>query len=567
MGWGFAFIKYSPKLLGFLISKNSNQTTIITNYFDRYLWFYAYFLGLFILMFLVLNLNFISPIHNYFGYLIFILGLFFSFQYRQWFRFRRKNWFCFLVISFLVTAYSVDNNILGDTALYHAPLVVWAKQSKIVLGLGNLHDRFGLNPLYFILSSLFTFTLDPLVYVDLLTASMLSVFLIFLIFRSFEVSKIEDSKSTVTQNSYHQLFFIILFVLICLVWGKEKFFIGLGSPGNDLPAALVFLVMAVLSFDAFFNVHSTTEKNFVFSLQCIFFLLVLAFKVSQAAFVMPLLMAALPLGFVNIVRRWRLILFCIFFVLFWTLRNWLLSGYLLFPAIVTKTNADWVISTNIAEEIRLWVMSWARDDKRPYFEVLKDSSWLLPWLKKHMALWYLNITLFLIALGFFTFLKQKNQALAHSARFFSYMSIGIFLYLSYWFVLAPDIRFAAPAFIFYSSLCAWWAMTNYANYFLKLKKIFSWIFIVVGLVAAQDYLRIAIAPIKISWFWPQRFKEIPDYPVSSEVSNFRVNYFKQVNFPDGSGGCYLHPPPCASLSKSQLKETKLGSYQIFTEVK
>ena len=66
----------------------------------------------------------------------------------------------FIILSFLiffVLTAVVQNITWLDTQSYHAQNIQWIRKYAVVPGLGNLHDRFAFNSMFFVISALFTF--------------------------------------------------------------------------------------------------------------------------------------------------------------------------------------------------------------------------------------------------------------------------------------------------------------------------------------------------------------------------------------------------------------------------
>ena len=139
--------------------------------------------GLFFLGSLSFVYNFFSGISdNLFIYILSII-LFFSFFFilviEKNYKIIFKYLFVISILSFLFLFYSNQLPPGYDAGLYHIPHQVFIQNEKIILGLVNMHSRFGLSSFYNYVAAIFwrdnNFTL-----VSFLQATYLIIFFIFL---------------------------------------------------------------------------------------------------------------------------------------------------------------------------------------------------------------------------------------------------------------------------------------------------------------------------------------------------------------------------------------------------
>src|SRR5665647_90958 len=95
-----------------------------------------------------------------------------------------------LVFFILFVLMAVVQNITWlDTQAYHVQNIQWIKKYPVVPGLGNLHDRFAFNSMFFVISALFTFHIK-----DILVFPLNGICYVVLIARLFVLYKKESDK-------------------------------------------------------------------------------------------------------------------------------------------------------------------------------------------------------------------------------------------------------------------------------------------------------------------------------------------------------------------------------------
>ena len=159
-------------LIGFsaiqLYNKLSQQETDLT--IDE-----IYFTGFIVLSVLagyfsiLVPLNYIAfGIVSFYALLILILyknkisGLLKPFVLRNKNLLLRDKVILFSMVLFIVFCASFKIHV-WDTGLYHTQAIKWIREFAVVPGLGNLHNRFALNSMFFPISSVFTFDVASLI--------------------------------------------------------------------------------------------------------------------------------------------------------------------------------------------------------------------------------------------------------------------------------------------------------------------------------------------------------------------------------------------------------------------
>jgi hypothetical protein len=314
-----------------------------------------------------------------------------------------------------------------DTGLYHAQVVRWIEEFKVVPGLGNLHLRLAFNSSWFLLTALFNVSFLKL-------------------------------------GTIHVLNGVFLFVCMWSFFQQQNRFF---DKNNRLPAIFASFLVGAASFFAAPTVSSTDPDKPVMLLLWLIFLFFIKRQIDSeredplldfllillSVFVITIKLSALPIGLIPvylIVSRWlqghkrfvRLALFASFFLLLpWLIRNVIQSGYLLYPfAGLDLFSFDWKIPKHIAEYSHLVILAFARV---PYADIdyvlaLPFASWIQFWLARTPI--HIHFFLFLGIFGNLFLILQHWKGRQH--RIDRIFLPALFLIaLFYWFINAPAPRF------------------------------------------------------------------------------------------------------------------------------
>ena len=222
-GQGIAFNNY--------IIRNVNLNN---NFFE------TFFNGFIVLGFNTVLINFLFPINKIVGTIIFILStlvLIVELIKNRKIKLLVVKFAILIFITFFLIAFSNVNR--PDAGLYHLPDTSIINENKIIIGLTNLHFRFGHISIMQYISSAFNNTLIPLQSISIPSA---------LIFSSFMLFVFSSLKETLKKNDFqNSLIYFLTFVIS--VYSYNRF----SEYGNDTPAHIFFLL--------FFIYILTKEKN------------------------------------------------------------------------------------------------------------------------------------------------------------------------------------------------------------------------------------------------------------------------------------------------------------------
>ena len=223
-GYGKSFCKY------FNINCSSLSLEII---------FGCFFLGS-----LGLVINFFFPINLIIANVIFILGVFLFIYYFKDIEKEIKYLIIITLIAFITGIYETSNR--PDAGLYHLPYISNLNENKIILGLNNLHSRYGFTSFLQYISSVFnnSLFLEKAIFFPnlILYASSLIYF-----FRLTTNSKISN-----------ELKILALFFGISIAVDMNRF----SEFGNDENAHMLFLIF-ITNFIIYFIKNNSDSISYI----------------------------------------------------------------------------------------------------------------------------------------------------------------------------------------------------------------------------------------------------------------------------------------------------------------
>ena len=338
----------------------------------------------------------------------------------------------FIVVLFIVFCASFKIHV-WDTGLYHTQAIKWIREFAVVPGLGNLHNRFALNSMFFPISSVFAFDVASLINTpSVLMYPINGITLLVLLFKEYFFIK----KNHAIQNWYNVTFGLIVSFL-CLYF----FTIRASSPSPDIISAVLIIYLFQQAIENKNNAMST----FRFALFTGLIFICITFKLS-AIFLFLLL---IPFHFFKNWKQNMALVFVVAVIIFipFLIRNYYLSGYLVYPLYALDIfQVDWKIPLQDVIDIRHWIEIKAKipilkdflNDVKNYEALnLNSFGWIGIWFKKEDIAMKQIVIINLLSLIYFVyrFISQKR---------FAYVILPsiVFVNLFFWFFNAPDTRFA-----------------------------------------------------------------------------------------------------------------------------
>ncbi len=404
-----------------------------------------------------------------------IIGFFYIFRDKS-----VQNFLYICLISLIVFILLFKSTNVVDFGLYHAPYIGIINSEKIVIGLANIHFRFGYSSIIQNAMAIYNLPLYfPKNYLTLTPIFFTSIFLYYF----FYLLKHTNFK----EYTFVYLFNFFIFIFICIKVYRYNDF------GNDMMSNLIvfFVWSNVLEFIFYKN-----KENFSFEYNIIIILLVICSMLAtfnKLQFVLSLL--PIIILFINNFKYFKIekklfyyaaIIFIISISIF--SRNFLISGCLQYPVTITcSEQVAW--STKNTKSItdtyynyqkgQAWAKDWPNRVKRTdvnqiytYEEYNKINNWLPVWINNHFMRIVEKNYIYIFILIFLLLYLNKNKKILFNNKFKwtekSLLMISIFCTLI-WFLQFPVFRYGY-SFIIISILLPF--LLNLKNYSFE-EKIFN----------------------------------------------------------------------------------------------
>jgi hypothetical protein len=343
-----------------------------------------------------------------------------------------------LISSCFILAKSAAPTSNFDTGLYHAQALRWIEEYPVIPGLGNLHSRLAINSAWYLPYALFGFS-----FLDLGPFHALNGFLTLV----FSLVSLQGLSNLIKKQYSCSNILRAGMALPGILVYKDQ----LSAPTPDIPAAL----LTCLLFIYFVQLREQGDKVSPRILTLGIVLL--------AAFAVTIKLSALPLSLVILVLLGReitrgrpssllpaaggiLILVLPFF-----LRNFWLSGYLLYPAAgLDLFNVDWKIPVAEVQDVKRAILEFGRDPKylAPPGAAGTSWGWLPFWLPqviteyrgKLRLIWLASLILLLDWLVRMIRMRTCKIDLRELGKY-QVLYLTAAVGLIFWFFTAPDPRF------------------------------------------------------------------------------------------------------------------------------
>lgn len=373
-------------------------------------------IGLFVVGNLTVLLNFFLPIGNKIKFVILFVILLNSKKLFKNFSFNKIN-FLNIFNTFVLSLSSYDTGLAYDATLYHLNNQKWILDSKIVIGLSNLHDRFGYQSIIEYINVNFWMENNFLYlhFVSLIFLNVLFNILGFFILKGN--SKYFLIASTIALYGFLDNF--------GFNGGKNGYFEIEAIGKQDTAFAILVFLVCVVIFQKSKDIHS---DEFLF----ISLLVIFCIQLRVTGYLLiPIL---LILFFKNKHMLTYRFGYLIFFYVLWLVKNVFTTSCLAFPIYLSCISSlDWHNSNLIKQEyLEL------QEFHRSFSNYNSLDIWIESWTENvinQTVLFNFTITLSIIVLFlimFFRFRASKEALLN--------ISFSLFLII-FWIYTGPTIRF------------------------------------------------------------------------------------------------------------------------------
>lgn len=436
--------------------------------------------------------------------------------------------------------------LVYDSALYHMQAIRWTENFRVVPGLGNLDARLAFNSSFIILSSVFTlreFFGQPVFAINSISVLFFVIWLINVISKNKSVFSI----------------FLYTFIL-CLFTGFSLFF--LSSPSMDILAVLLPLFILVRLIQGKKQIQFNDLYLWVIPLYC------LTIKLNT----LPLCLIVIILIFNNVKRKefstlFFVFIFACFIIIPWLIRNFILSGYLIYPYPgIDLFNPDWKMPIQNVTGLKNIIISWARVKGENYFEVASMPSYV--WIPKWWILQpFYNKVFFILSwcspvIIMWLYIKRKFYNI--SSNIFLAWLIS-FSGVCFWFYTAPSFRFGY-AFIWISFLLPFCLIDNHLKKFKRYFTLGSYVMVAAciilislwGLFELKKVSGIAsetlfIKPNILLEYYPPRSRSENGQKVKFVTKTSETYNNVTVFIPDVGDLCFDHDIPCTAFLNVNLQ--------------
>jgi hypothetical protein len=334
--------------------------------------------------------------------------------------FSKRELLFLLFVFFFILSAVVHRITLGDTESYHAQSIQWVRKYSVVPGLGNIHGRLAFNSMFFVISGLFTFQFK-----DILIYPLNGICYLVLALKLSSLSFAEFRGGIL----WKALFYLLLMLISVLILLPD-----LNSPAPDVICSIIIMYVFTMILENRMHGRNLSNQQTVLLTLSVF--TSISFKLSSIFLIITLLLVLDK----NVFKRILLtslagmIVLSSFFI-----RNYYLSGYLVYPyPKADYFNVDWKIPLNNVHEMKLEIESWARIPAVSSAEVdkIKLQDWVPVWFKA------LNFNNKVLVLANILLLLLVPVSIFRKDYLVSVIQAFILLNLCFWFLMAPDPRFA-----------------------------------------------------------------------------------------------------------------------------
>ena len=506
--------------------------------------------------FFALLINFFYPLNTFINNIFLILIIFFGYKLK-FFNQRKlkliKKIFISSVVAYTFIIYSNVNN--PDALLYHLPYSKILNDDKIIIGLTNLHSRFGHISIYQYISSNYVNSLFQSNGV-LLPISLVPSFFFIYCYKRF---KKDFKNKNLRLNSI-----IIFFFLIISIYSFNRY----SGWGNDAQAHIFYYLSIIYFLD---HIHHQNNKDNFNKLitTCLFTFLIKPFYLISC--LMPLVFFLLDKEKFKIIKS-KIFIFLILFSLLWFFKNFLISGCLIYPINSSCIeSASWYNkdrTNKAAIEGEGWSKDWGNRDKKNnevfFDQYISNFNWVETWLKNHFKVVLektLPIFIFLIlnlVIFYFTKCLKKNY---HTERNNPLIFLYIINFLGFftWFTEFPIYRYGSSYIHTFFVLTFYFILLKNLNLekIIKLKSMFIFI-IYLGFfgVFAKNFNRVLKTENKS--IYPVMF----DKNFDGKVIKFYNKKGKFIHYRNEKGLCGYSKSPCRFIDTDINKDIFFG-YTIF----
>jgi hypothetical protein len=523
--------------------------------------------GIVFISFLAVIINFFLPIDKLIGTIFALLGiiLFLIFFIKN--NYKKKVIKYISLSTFIAFILTFSSNVYRpDAGLYHLPFISILNEEKIIIGLANIHFRFGTNSIIQYLSALYNNYLFNTAYITIPASGIFSNYIIFNYKKIFTNLKKRNYKTSI--------------ILFCLLIFSFYSFNNYTKYGNDVPAHIFYFIITILLLEASNNYSN--NLFFKISYLSVFLFAIKAFMFLALLF--PILI------FLIIKKKKNLIINKNFLIIFIFLMSWLIkslvtSGCFLYPVSQTciknlkiYDQEKTILESNSGEAwAKDWVNQSKNNQKLDFTDYNKHFNWIETWSKNHLLVIYEKIIPYIIFLFFLSiffiikFYTIKIKTFSHdkskNLNIYSLLLISFFFTIV-WFIKFPLYRYGLGFIIItitlgYSlvinKLISCLSKKNLKYYFISL------IFFSFVAFSVKNFYRIIVNKDNLYTNYPWSRIYSLDEKKDNKIQKFIKikDNDKFLYFYSEGELCMYGNAPCSNYKINGLKKDTIFSYSLY----
>ena len=546
------FICFSFFLFGnFIIKRNNYHNTL--SFFSSCCIFGAISISL-----LALLINFFYPLnYNTANCIVFLTILIFFY-----FIFKKKIELNIFVYTFLLTVLCCilllySNIFRPDAGLYHLPYIKLIQESKILVGISNIHFRFGHISIIQYLSAIYSSNYFLIETVTIPPAVIVSSF--FLFFLSF-----------IDKNySFKELKILVLLLSIYSYYSFNRY----SNFGNDASAHLFLFLFLITIFQTDFSKFKIDDLGILS--------IIAAFAFMQKVFLIFLLLVCFILYLKFFIKNFdvyknKKIIFSLILVISWLIKNTLTTGCVIFPVSslcfekLTFTDMEMIKQVSIASES--WAKAWPNrnDNLISMTDFNKNFSWFSAWFDSHFKIihekFFMFIYFLLIILFYsLVFNKKKNYHIKNIKVLYYCIFLSLILSLT-WFFKFPLYRYGQSSIASLVILIFLLIFLKFID-LDKIKKILVFFSITVFVaVLFKNFLRIVKSyntknPLPNIYTLSENINENIERKLNPIIKKNKIIYYHS------SSECMYNMAPCSNFHIKDIQRKKFFNYYIYFKSK
>ena len=500
--------------------------------------------GCFCLGSLSLLINFFFPINIVVTNIILLIGIL---LFLYFFKSIQKELIFFLLITllaFLTGIYETSNR--PDAGLYHLPYISNLNENKIIIGLNSLHSRFGFTSFLQYISSVFnnSFFSEKAIFFPNLILFSSSLLYFFKLCTNSRVS--------------NEIKVLALFFGISVAVDMNRF----SEFGNDENAHMLFFIF-ITNFIIYFNRNNIDSNDYI-KILLVLTLFLFMIKVTYSILIFLVIFIIFN-SFKTFIFFEKLNIFLFSIFCFWILKNFLISGCLIYP--IENTCFDKLLWTNklyIAESLSAEAWAKGYPDSKIKYEFVKyiaNFEWLSTWLSNHFIFILKKLSVILFILLFITIYISQNGNKFKANKAFKIILYFNLIFCLIWFLNFPVYRFGSGILISTIILIIICFQKNLN--LINLSKIIKISGLILVLLICSKSANRFIDSIKNNQSnnpWINIYSDNYEKKIRYKKIYYANNKKKYYYTPENSEICYYSPAPCTHLVDENLHYKEINNY-------